>query len=89
MHGKLTYEQALQMDLDRGVGTHDFGRIEVLVDVYFPSTRQAYDTIMAVRTQLNATLTAYQHEYEAGRKDGRSFINRYVECQEMFEGAGG
>jgi hypothetical protein len=88
MQGKLTYGQAQQLELERGLGTHDFGRIEVLVDIYFPSARQSYDTMIGVRGQLNATLTAYQHECESSRNDGRPFTGRYIECQEMIEAAG-
>ena len=51
MQSNITYNQCLDLDIKMGKdGQGNFGRIEMLIDVYFPSTRLAYDKIIDGRT---------------------------------------
>jgi hypothetical protein len=90
MQGKLTYNQCLDMDINEGgkASSFNFGRIEMLVDVYFPNVRHAYDKMMAGRTEINKVELAYRRAYENGDHDGTRFLKPYVQCQKTVEEAG-
>jgi hypothetical protein len=68
--------------------SYNYGRIAMLIDVYFPSTRPAYDKIIESRTELNKIEGAYKRTYENGDDDGARFITPYVQCQHSIEQAG-
>lgn len=89
MQGKLTYNQALDLQIAQGnSGTIEFSRIELLIDVYFPSTRAAYDALIAGRTNLNKIAAAHKRAYQQGDIDGSQFLNPFVETQKAIEKAG-
>jgi hypothetical protein len=89
MQGKLTYNQCFELDIKEGEKeSFNFGRIEMLIDVYFPTTRSAYDKIIEGRTALNKVGTAHKRAYEGGDIDGSPFLTPYVQCQHAIEQAG-
>ncbi len=90
MQGKLTYNQCLDMDIKDGkeASSYNFSRIEMLVDVYFPDARPAYDKMMASRAELNKVELAYRRAYEDGDIDGTHFLTPYIQCQKTVEKAG-
>lgn len=89
MQGKLTFNQCLDLQIQEGnKESFDFGRIEMLIDVYFPSTRPAYDKIIASRTELNKIATAHKRAYESGDIDGGRFLKTFVQSQQSIEQAG-
>jgi hypothetical protein len=66
MQGKLTYNQILDMDIEAGKGGSDYDRIELLIDVYFPSARSAYDAVVQEREKLNAIEAPFKQSYRQG-----------------------
>jgi len=89
MQGKLTYNQCLDLDIQEGKEESiNFGRIEMLIDVYFPTTRAAYDAIIGGRTDLNKVAAAHKRAYESGETDGTRFITPFVQCQQSIEKGG-
>ena len=90
MQGKLTYNQHLDLahsQTEKNPG--NFQRIALLIDVYFPSTRKAYDDVLLARTTLNKISAAYKRAYEGGGDvDGTRFIQPFVEAQKAIEAAG-
>jgi hypothetical protein len=89
MQGKFTYNDCLDLDIKDGKEkSGNFGRIAMLIDVYFPSTRPAYDKIIESRTELNKIEGSYKRAYENGDVDGASFLTPYVKCQHSIEQAG-
>ena len=88
MQGKLTYNQCLELDIQEGKeGSFNFGRIEMLIDVYFPSTRSTYDKVIEGRTELNKVATAHKRAYEVGDIEGSRFLAPFVQCQHSIEQA--
>jgi hypothetical protein len=65
----------------------NFARIALLIDVYFPSTRSAYNDVIAARTALNKISGAHKRAYEVGDIDGTRFIKPFVESQKAIEAA--
>lgn len=89
MQNKLTYNECFDLDIKEGKERSDnYGRIAMLIDVYFPSTRPAYDKINENRMELNKIETAFSRAYENGDADGARFITPYVQYQHFIEQAG-
>ena len=89
MQCKLTYNQCLDLDIQEGKEeSGNFGRIAMLIDVYFPATRPEYDKIIAARNELNKIGAAHKRAYESGDVDGARFVTPYIQCQHSIEQAG-
>lgn len=89
MQGKLAYNQYLDLVISNGEkDAVNFPRIALLVDVYFPSTREAYDDVIITRTTLNKISGAHRRAYEGGEIDGTRFLKPFVEAQKALEAAG-
>jgi hypothetical protein len=89
MQGKLTYNQCLDLDIQDGKEESvNFGRIGMLIDVYLPATRPAYDKLIAGRTELNNVAAAHKRAYKSGDADVVRFLTQYVQCQHSIEQAG-
>lgn len=89
MQGRLTYNQCYELAIQEGKeNSFNFGRIEMLIDVYFASTRSAYDKIIDGRTELNKIETEYKRSYKGGDIDGSIFLASYVKCQHSIEKTG-
>jgi hypothetical protein len=74
MHGKLTYDQINGRAIAEGKrDSNDFSRIEMLIDVYFPSTRSAYDRVETARDVLSNIASQHKRAYETGDTDGSQF----------------
>ena len=86
MQGKLTYNQCLDMDIAQGKAPFDFSRIELLIDLDFPSARDLYDKLIVERTNLNKIEAAFKRSYEEG--DGEKFPPLYVRTQQSIENLG-
>jgi hypothetical protein len=89
MQNKLTYKECFDLDIEGENGKSDYyGRIKMLVDVYFPSMQTAYDKINKNRDELNKIETSFRKVYENNNFDASSFIKPYVYHQQSIEQAG-
>src|ERR1019366_6406764 len=64
MLGNITYDQALDLEVKDDKHLLDFERIGLLVDVYFPSARSAYDAVLAVRDERNEIEMTFDRDYK-------------------------
>ena len=88
MQGKLTYDQIHELEIaEAKSGGNDFSRIEMLIDVYFPSTRPAYDRVTTARDTLSHVASTYKREYEAGDIDGDKFCKPFLQAMQDVEKA--
>jgi len=89
MQGKITYAEFQDLYLeDAEQNKIEFPRIELLVDIYYSSTRKAYDEIMASRAKLQKISSAHKRAYERRETNGRQFLEPYIEAQRAVEAAG-
>lgn len=89
MQGKLTYNEHYDNVIKFGKGRElNFGRIKMLVDVYFPSVEGVYDKALNARSRLNDIDTQHRRAYDQGDTDGERFLRPYVSAQENLEAAG-
>jgi len=88
MQGKLTYNQCLDMDIAQGNPPYDFSRIQLLIDLDFPSARDLYDKLIAELTNLNKIEAAFKRSYEEGNLQGDEFLPVYVRTQQSIEKLG-
>jgi hypothetical protein len=89
MQGKLAYNEHLDMVIKSGVSEKfDAGRMELIVQAYFPSLRQEYGSVMNARTQLNRIALEHKRAYQRGDIDGQRFVSPFVAAQKAVEAAG-
>lgn len=87
--GKLTYNQCNDLEIKAGQDkSYNFGRIEMLIDVYFPLARKEYDEVISSRNALNEVLAEHRGAYTQGDIDGRRFINPFLKCQQNIDATG-
>jgi hypothetical protein len=89
MQNKITYNQHYDLTIEEGKKSfQEYGRIEMLIDVYFPSTRPAYDKIIEARDELNNVINAHKRSYKNGDIDGYKFLKPFIQSQKSIEQAG-
>ena len=75
MEGKYSFNDYLDMIIDKKQNPNvEFARVEMMVDVYFPTIRPAYDELCACREDINETISTYKQQYKSGIIDGHSYI---------------
>lgn len=88
MQGKLTYNQALDLEIAEGKERSlDFVRIEMLIDVYFPSVRPAYDSAAKVRDSLNVIANEHKRAYSQGDVDGTPYLEPFLKEMRRIDSA--
>ncbi len=81
MLGKLDYNQCLNAEMaDMKDYPVNFTRIELLIAVYFPSARLAYQQISKDRDTLNKIATEHKRSYAAGDIDGTRFFKPFQQA---------
>jgi hypothetical protein len=86
MQGKLTFNQSLDLDIQHMQGSEvNFGRIEMLIDVYFPNLRSQYDSVITCRSRANEIMYEHKLAYEEGGNEGAAFIKPFVTAQFEME----
>lgn len=90
LQGKLTYNQCLDMDIAAGAKTDQRRvRIELLIDVYFPSARDYYDRLIASRGKLHEIEAPFKARYELdGPFVALDELHVYVKRAEELDEAG-
>jgi hypothetical protein len=87
MVGQYGVNEALDMEIaefnDR---KFDYGRIEMLVDVYFPEARAQLDSLLQHRDERSRYINAFKRSYKAGDLDGRTFAKQLMDSVAAFEG---
>lgn len=78
MNGELTYNQCLDLDLSDTNIKFDYSRIELLIDVYFPSVKKAYAEVLKQRDELNKIETPFKIAYKAKGTADRSVFKPYL-----------
>lgn len=86
MSGKLTYNQALEIDAKRmSGGAPKFARIEMLIDVYYPDARGTYDALIERRDQANSVVTKHKREYEKSGPGKSTLLDEFIAIQVEVE----
>lgn len=89
MQGKLTYNQCLDLEIADGKENPlNFSRVELLINVYFPSTRAAYARTAHGRDMLNEVATEHKRAYERGDIDGTRFLEQFRNAIESIHEEG-
>ncbi len=88
MQGKLSYNQGLDIELKNGEESRgNFGRIQMLIDVYFPTSREHYDRVVSLREAANRHVLLHKRAYERGETDGTVFLKAFTTDQLSLEAA--
>jgi hypothetical protein len=88
MQGKLTFDQMNDLAIAEGKrDSIDFSRIQMLIDVYFPSTRPAYERVGTARDVLRNIASEHKRAYEAGDIEGSQFSKPFFQAMQNVEKA--
>ena len=91
MKGEITYNECLEQDIEWGKNKKTapiIMRFEMLIDVYFPATRIAYDKVVQLRSKLNQIEAEFKRLYENGDTDGLAFMKPYLDTERQIGVAG-
>jgi hypothetical protein len=70
------------MDIKDGKdNSYNFGRIEMIIDVYFQSIRDKYDKVIADRDELSEIASEHKMNYMKGDVDGTCFLKPFIKLQ--------
>jgi hypothetical protein len=85
MKGDIDYQAMLDMVIEQcNKNSFDFTRIEMLIDLYFPNIKPAYERLIETRTKANRFMLEYGKQYVEGNTDGRKFLAPFLDAQNEF-----
>ena len=86
MEGRISYNEALDMTVDKLADLgHDFDRLEMLVNVYFPSIEEVFVRLLECRSRANEIVGAFKSEYQRGRIQDAKAANRLLRAMTDIE----
>jgi hypothetical protein len=89
MQGKLSYNQCLEMEIaSRKENPVNFSRVRLLIEVYFPTAREAYARTAGEREKFDKIAREHRRAYETGDLDGRRFLVPFNEAMKSINAAG-
>ena len=88
MQGKITYNQALDLGIDRSPQDYEPERLNVLIDLYFPALRPTYEKILAESDCARSIVAEHKEDYKAGNARGRELFEDLRTCLANIEEAG-
>jgi hypothetical protein len=62
----------------------DFNRLEMLVDLYFPSLKPDYARVIQAREVASKIMLTHQSQYLSGGMDGKKLVQPFLKAQEDF-----
>jgi len=83
LQGTLSYNELLDFQIkqsEKGVDGN-FARIEMLIDVYFPEVRSAYDDLIKGRDKINAIVLEHKRASQAGMVDSTVLAEQFNQRQ--------
>ncbi|MCK9425782.1 MAG: hypothetical protein M0Q21_07075 [Ignavibacteriaceae bacterium] len=85
MMGELTYNQALDLTIQQSEkNKHEFYRIKMIIDLYFPAIRKQYDEVLKVQSSINKILYDHKRDYKNGDIDGLKYAEPFLNEQKTF-----
>jgi len=84
MEGELTFNQALDITIERSKSDHQPHRVKMLIDLYFPELKAEFDELMAVLVILNKCVCGYKVQYKTGNLDGSKWLEVFQPTFESF-----
>jgi hypothetical protein len=85
MAGDLELNSMLKLEIQRGKENNlNFGRIKILIDLYFPHLRDNYNAVEAAKTNANNIMLTYQKNCRNGDFEGRSYVEPFLFYQKAF-----
>jgi hypothetical protein len=85
MAGDLDYKAVVDLEIQRGKEiTDNFGRITMLIDLYFPNLRDEYNIVDQARSSANEIMQEYRNNCFDGKYDGKRFVQVFLSRQKIF-----
>jgi hypothetical protein len=85
MKGDISYQAMLDMEIERfDKNALNFNRLVMLIDLYFPKIKPAYERVIDARTKSNQFMLEYGNQCAAGNTDGENFLAPFLDAQNKF-----
>lgn len=85
MEGKLTYNQALELQIESGAGPRHFEQVKMLVAIYWPTFEPYLLELDAIREKGNAILDAHKQRYKNGCTEDRKAFKEIGKLAERLD----
>lgn len=88
MQNKITYDQCLDLDSTQPQEmVVRYGRINMLIEVYFPSLRALYKDVTIHRDSANNIIDRHKQAYSNGNTSGTKFVEPLIKEQREMSAA--
>jgi hypothetical protein len=85
MAGDLDHEAVLDLEIQIGKEvTDNFGRIKMLIDLYFPNLRDEYNIVDQAKSSANEIMLEYRNNCFDEKYDGKRFVQVFLSRQREF-----
>jgi hypothetical protein len=85
MKGDIDYQAMLDMEIERcDKNAFDFNRLEMLINLYIPDIKPAYERVLEAKAKANQFMLEYGNQCVAGNTDGRKFLSAFIDAQNKF-----
>ena len=84
MKGQLTFNQALDITIE-SKKDYDPHRVTMLINMYFPEVKPAFDEILGLREKLNRIVDSYKEQYRTGVIDGSKYLEVFQPLLEKLD----
>ena len=81
MRGEISYNAALDLINEHELTPPNFQRMEMVVELYFPTLRDKYNQLMKARDELSSIVDAHKEQYRIGQTDGSAFRRPFMAAQ--------
>ena len=91
MKGDMTYNQFLDghiLNQKELAAKFELGRMELLIDAYFPQTKLAYIGVGITRDEIAKIENSHKNQYRSGAIDGSGYLATWDDAHNQFEEAG-
>ena len=89
MQGTYDYKEFMKISTDINNRLNvDFTRLEMIIDIYWPSLKPSYEELIKARDELSRIVMEHKNSYLAGNTDGKKFLNPFNQAQLKIESLG-
>jgi len=79
MRGEMSYNEGLDLQTKDNKEV-DFGRLQMLMAIYFPGFQQRYDELLLLRDKVSKIAQNFRRSYIQGHTDGKAYVMPYSEA---------
>ncbi|MEA5550620.1 hypothetical protein VB713_06440 [Anabaena cylindrica UHCC 0172] len=83
MDGQIDFKTLLEIEINNK-NNLDFSRLEMLINLYFPVVKPAYDDVIKARGKANEIMMNFRNQCLQGNTDGKNLVAPFLAAQNKF-----